>query len=153
MNSYNDIGNSSTLASIASRHKSPACLVRVAEETVRIQEETGYPQTIILSGVSGSGKTHNSMILLRSLFDIAGGGPGTDFFKHLSASLTVLKSLGSARTPSSRESSRIVSGLLHLLHFDNCNYFVANAGTLHRNGSERGVSVQKQDTLLLPGPE
>ena len=73
------------------------------------QGDTGYPQAIILSGSSGSGKSYASMVLLRQLFDIAGGGPETDAFKHLAAAFTVLRSLGSARTAANKESSRIVS--------------------------------------------
>lgn len=83
-------------------------LVRVVQEAVRQQSETGYPQAIILSGCSGSGKTYASMLLLRQLFDAAGGGPETDAFKHLSAAFTVLRSLGSAKTQANSESSRIV---------------------------------------------
>jgi len=49
------------------------------------------------------------MVLLRQLFDLAGGGPETDAFKHLAAAFTVLRSLGSAKTAANRESSRIVS--------------------------------------------
>jgi len=49
------------------------------------------------------------MLLLRQLFDVAGGGPETDAFKHLAAAFTVLRSLGSAKTVSNSESSRIVS--------------------------------------------
>lgn len=48
------------------------------------------------------------MLLLRQLFDAAGGGPETDAFKHLSAAFTVLRSLGSAKTQANSESSRIV---------------------------------------------
>lgn len=48
------------------------------------------------------------MLLLRQLFEIAGGGPETDAFKHLAAAFTVLRSLGSAKTASSSEASRIV---------------------------------------------
>nr|XP_027238453.1 unconventional myosin-IXb-like [Penaeus vannamei] len=58
-------------------------------------------------GASGSGKTYTSMLLLRQLFDVAGGGPETDAFKHLAAAFTVLRSLGSAKTSSNTESSRI----------------------------------------------
>ncbi|XP_029347994.1 unconventional myosin-If-like [Acyrthosiphon pisum] len=47
------------------------------------------------------------MLLLRQLFDVAGGGPETDAFKHLAAAFTVLRSLGSAKTSSNSESSRI----------------------------------------------
>ena len=49
------------------------------------------------------------MLLLRQLFDAAGGGPETDAFKHLAAAFTVLRSLGSAKTQANSESSRIVS--------------------------------------------
>lgn len=55
------------------------------------------------------------MLLLRQLFDVAGGGPETDAFKHLAAAFTVLRSLGSAKTQANSESSRIV--ILFSLHF------------------------------------
>ena len=85
---------------------------------MRLQGESGYPQAIIISGSSGSGKTHTSMVALRQLFNAAaraagGSGSGcgteTDTFKHLSASFTVLRSLGTAKNNCNRESSRIVS--------------------------------------------
>ena len=59
--------------------------------------------------MSGSGKTYTASQLLRQLFDVAGGGPETDSFKHLSAAFTVLRSLGSAATVSNPEASRMVS--------------------------------------------
>lgn len=83
-------------------------LARLVHTAVRHQADTGYPQAIILSGVSGSGKTYASMVLLRRLFDVAGGGPETDAFKHLAAAFTVLRSLGTASTPANTHSSRIV---------------------------------------------
>jgi dachs protein len=49
------------------------------------------------------------MQLLRQLFDIAGGGSETDAFKHLSATLTVLRSLTSAATITNPDCSRVVS--------------------------------------------
>ncbi|KAF0300387.1 Myosin-VIIa [Amphibalanus amphitrite] len=106
LNSYNDLGNPLTLTSTRAVAQAPQ-LQRVVNEAVRQQSETGYPQAIILSGSSGSGKTYASMLLLRQLFDVAGGGPETDAFKHLAAAFTVLRSLGSARTTSNSESSRI----------------------------------------------
>lgn len=63
-------------------------------------------------GTSGSGKSHASMLLLRQLFAVAGGGPETDAFKHLAAAFTVLRSLGSAKTITNSESSRIVSQII-----------------------------------------
>lgn len=62
----------------------------------------------LILGASGAGKTHCSMLLLRQLFAVAGGGPETDAFKHLAAAFTVLRSLGSAKTTTNSESSRIV---------------------------------------------
>lgn len=41
------------------------------------------------------------------ILNISGGGQETDAFKHLAAAFTVLRSLGSAKTSSNSESSRI----------------------------------------------
>lgn len=136
MNPYTDVGNPLTLTSTRTVPLAPQ-LNKVVQEAVRQQSETGYPQAIILSGkspsgfiaflfvlsrirspkfpstgASGSGKTYASMLLLRQLFDVAGGGPETDAFKHLAAAFTVLRSLGSAKTATNSESSRIVSASL-----------------------------------------
>ena len=54
-------------------------------------------------------RDRNSFGIFRQLFDIAGGGPETDAFKHVAAAFSVLRSLGSAKTAANRESSRIVS--------------------------------------------
>ncbi|KAK6632528.1 hypothetical protein RUM43_013296 [Polyplax serrata] len=106
VNPYQDVGNPLTLTSTKNKVLSER-LLHVVKEAVNQQSETGYPQAIILSGCSGSGKTYTSMLLLRQLFKIAGGGPETDAFKHLAAAFTVLRSLGSAKTASSCEASRI----------------------------------------------
>lgn len=111
LNPYTNVGNPLTLSStrvlpLASQ------LERVVSDAVRQQADTGYPQAIILSGSSGSGKTFCSMLLLRQLFAIAGGGYETDAFKHLAAAFTVLRSLGSAKTAENSESSRIVSFII-----------------------------------------
>ncbi|KAF5298984.1 hypothetical protein FQA39_LY11616 [Lamprigera yunnana] len=106
VNAYRDVGNSLTLNSTRGLPLSSQ-LNKVVQEAVRQQSETGYPQAIILSGTSGSGKSHASMLLLRQLFAVAGGGPETDAFKHLAAAFTVLRSLGSAKTATNSESSRI----------------------------------------------
>lgn len=140
VNPYTDVGNPLTLTSTRTVPLAPQ-LNKVVQEAVRQQSETGYPQAIILSGkspngfillssllfalsnrirslefppagTSGSGKTYASMLLLRQLFDVAGGGPETDAFKHLAAAFTVLRSLGSAKTATNSESSRIVSASL-----------------------------------------
>ncbi|XP_058058958.1 unconventional myosin-Ia [Anopheles bellator] len=106
VNPYHDVGNPLTLSSTRSVPLAQQ-LRKIVQEAVRQQAETGYPQAIILSGTSGSGKTHCSMLLLRQLFAVAGGGPETDAFKHLAAAFTVLRSLGSAKTATNSESSRI----------------------------------------------
>ncbi|KAM7296006.1 putative myosin X [Ixodes scapularis] len=109
VNAYQDVGNPLTLRSA---HASARCpqLLQVVQEAARQQAETGYPQAIILSGENGSGKTYASMLLLRQLFDVAGGGSETDAFKHLAAAFTVLRSLGSAKTAANAQSSRICVG-------------------------------------------
>lgn len=104
VNPYTDACNALTLT--AARAHRPE-LARLVHDAVRHQADTGYPQAIILSGVSGSGKTYASMVLLRRLFDVAGGGPETDAFKHLAAAFTVLRALGTAATPANTHSSRI----------------------------------------------
>ncbi|CAH0729426.1 unnamed protein product, partial [Brenthis ino] len=104
MNAYTDAGNALTPG--AARAQRPE-LARLVHDAVRHQADTGSPQAIILSGVSGSGKTYASMVLLRRLFDVAGGGPETDAFKHLAAAFTVLRSLGTAATHANSHSSRI----------------------------------------------
>ncbi|KAH8410552.1 hypothetical protein KR009_001327, partial [Drosophila setifemur] len=106
INPYLDVGNSLTLTSTRALPLAPQ-LQKIVQEAVRQQSETGYPQAIILSGTSGAGKTANAMLMLRQLFAIAGGGPETDAFKHLAAAFTVLRSLGSAKTTTNSESSRI----------------------------------------------
>eukprot|EP00095_Tigriopus_kingsejongensis_P002709 maker-scaffold809_size94238-snap-gene-0.26 protein:Tk02709 transcript:maker-scaffold809_size94238-snap-gene-0.26-mRNA-1 annotation:"myosin-i heavy chain" len=106
LNPYRDIGNPLTLTSTKSSSAGPE-LSKVIQEVIRLQGESGYPQAIIVSGACGSGKTHTSMVVLRHLFESAGGGTETDTFKHLAASFTVLRSLGAAKTTSNRESSRI----------------------------------------------
>ena len=115
VNPYRDVGNPLTLTS--TREATYGCpeLGRVVQEAVRMQGESGYPQAIIVSGASGSGKTFASMAILRKLFEIAGGGSctagsnghETDTFKHLAAAFTVLRSLCTAKTATNRESSRV----------------------------------------------
>ncbi|XP_062589716.1 uncharacterized protein LOC134251341 [Saccostrea cucullata] len=79
----------------------------LVREAVTQHTDTGHSQAIICSGESGSGKTFCAMHMLRQLFDLAGGGSETDAFKHLSATLTVLRSLCSATTVTNSESSRV----------------------------------------------
>lgn len=62
------------------------------------------------------------MIILRQLFNLVGGGPETDAFKHLAAAFTVLRSLGSAKTIENSESSRIVR--FHYLLFIIIYHFI-----------------------------
>ena len=109
VNSFNNVGNPLTLESTKDSTDECSELKKVAEEAVRLQTESGYPQAIIVSGISGSGKTHASMVLLRHLFTLAEGisHETSDALKHMSAAFTVLRSLGTAQTATNRESSRI----------------------------------------------
>ncbi|KAI1301352.1 Unconventional myosin-VIIb [Halotydeus destructor] len=91
VNSLHHVGNALTLSSVQAEASRTPQLLRVVQDAVRQQSETGYPQAIIF----------------RHLFDAAGGGPETDAFKHLAAAFTVLRSLGSAKVASNSDSSRI----------------------------------------------
>ncbi|EAA13850.4 AGAP009933-PA, partial [Anopheles gambiae str. PEST] len=148
VNPYHDVGNPLTLSSTRSVPLAPQ-LRKIVQEAVRQQAETGYPQAIILSGTSGSGKTHCSMLLLRQLFAVAGGGPETDAFKHLAAAFTVLRSLGSAKTTTNSESSRIVTQVVDncqkciLYNYNNILYFMF----LFNQG--QFIEVQVTDGALL----
>ncbi|XP_077979493.1 uncharacterized protein LOC144434854 [Glandiceps talaboti] len=122
-------------------------LLNVVKEAVRLQTETGYSQAIVLSGESGSGKTYSSLLLLRQLFDVAGGGPETDAFKHVSAAITVLRSLGSAATAQNSESSRM--GYYTEVHVSegvifrtkiHC-YFVDQSRITHTSPQEKGYHI------------
>lgn len=156
INPYKDIGNALTLSSTRSLSLAPQ-LHKIVQEAVRQQAETGYPQAIILSGTSGAGKTHCSMLLLRQLFAVAGGGPETDAFKHLAAAFTVLRSLGSAKTTTNSESSRIVSQSYSLFSvvigklFSSIFYFI-NTGSIYWSTSNWWCSVSNENSLLLFGP-
>ncbi|XP_064477928.1 myosin-I heavy chain-like [Ornithodoros turicata] len=107
VNPYQDVGNPLTLSSASAAAARCPQLRHVVQEAARQQSDTGYPQAIILSGENGSGKTYASMLILRQLFDVAGGGSETDAFKHLAAAFTVLRSLGCAKTTVNAQSSRI----------------------------------------------
>lgn len=107
MNSMKDVGNPLTLTSALPASESCPELSRVVDECVRLQNETGYPQTIIVSGLSGSGKTYATMALLKHLVAVTNNSASSDNLKQLSAAFTVLRSLGSAQTATNRESSRI----------------------------------------------
>lgn len=109
VNPFRDVGNPLTLSSTKEAASRCPELDRVVQEAVRMQSESGYPQAIIVSGSSGSGKTFTSMTLLRKLFEVAGAGGSheTDTFKHLAAAFTVIRSLCTAKTASNRESSRV----------------------------------------------
>ena len=80
-------------------------------------------QDVICSGESGSGKTHHALRMLRQLYNVVGGGCETDSFKHLQASLTVLRSLGSAATLTNQDSSRMVSNV-DTVYVTVQNYFI-----------------------------
>lgn len=49
INPYHDLGNPLTLSSTRSISMAPQ-LIKIVQEAVRQQAETGYPQAIILSG-------------------------------------------------------------------------------------------------------
>ncbi|GFR96066.1 myosin IB heavy chain [Elysia marginata] len=98
-----------------------------------------HPQVILVSGESGSGKTHSSMEMLRLLLEAAGGGSQTDAFKYLSAALTVVRAMSSALTVANADSSRVVSG--------------QRPGHVHRECDVRLSRVQNKNSLSVCGYE
>lgn len=147
-NRLTSTNNPLTLGSTSEFPISPD-LQGVVVETLRQQADTGYPQAIILSGVSGAGKTYTSMLILRQLFLLAGGGTSSDAFKHLSASITVLRSLGTASTVLNRDSSRVVS-YQWLTNMQDNQLITFLLGTLHRSSGHGRYRISDQGALLLP---
>ena len=81
---------------------------------------SGLAQAVFFTGESASGKTFSSQKFLRELFLMSGGrgagsGSGTDLFKNVLVSITVLRALCSARTSKSLDSSRMMR--LFELHY------------------------------------
>ncbi|XP_041362626.1 unconventional myosin-IXb-like isoform X2 [Gigantopelta aegis] len=84
------------------------CLLQGAVHNILAHHaDSGHSQVVLVSGESGSGKTYCALQLLRQLFEEAGGGTQADIFKHVSATMTVLGSLGSAATVANTESTRV----------------------------------------------
>ena len=73
------------------------------------QQASGKSQSIVLTGASGSGKTHTSVQVVSRLFELCGNySHQTDMCKHLEAAYRVLAPLTQATTKDNRDSSRMV---------------------------------------------
>ena len=73
------------------------------------QQASGKSQSIVLTGASGSGKTHTSFQVVSRLFELCGNySHQTDMCKHLEAAYRVLAPLTQATTKDNRDSSRMV---------------------------------------------
>lgn len=105
VNPYREVGNPLTLTSTREAASSAGCaeLGQVVQEAVRMQRESGYPQAVIVSGSSGSGKTFTSMALLRKLFEVAGGcgAPSSSMAASGSGGLPVFPGASALTTGSS----------------------------------------------------
>ncbi|KAL8600885.1 hypothetical protein ACOMHN_045023 [Nucella lapillus] len=84
-----------------------SALCNLVSAAVSQHADTAQSQVILVSGESGSGKTHYALSALHRLYSAAGGGAGTDAFRCLSAAITVLAGLTSAAIPSNPDSSRM----------------------------------------------
>ena len=72
------------------------------------QQASGRSQSIVLTGASGSGKTHTSLQVVSRLFQLSGYSHQTDMCKHLEAAYRVLGPLTQTATAENRHSSRMV---------------------------------------------
>ncbi|XP_062508859.1 unconventional myosin-X-like isoform X2 [Corticium candelabrum] len=82
-------------------------LEAVAREVLDGVIECGESQSMVLTGESGSGKTHAAQLLVRSIFQLCGGNKNADTFKVLAASLSMMQSLGCAWTEGNSNASRV----------------------------------------------
>jgi hypothetical protein len=82
-------------------------LESLAREVLDRLLDTGQSQSIVLTGESGSGKTHAAQLLVRSIFQLCGGSKNADTFKVLAASLSMLLSLSCAWTEANSNASRV----------------------------------------------
>ncbi|XP_015753714.1 PREDICTED: unconventional myosin-X-like, partial [Acropora digitifera] len=82
-------------------------LQRVIQTVTRKLAASSTPQVIVLSGSGGSGKTFTASAFVQQLLEHSGGGLDSDICKHFLASLTVIHSLGSAKTTTNSNSSRM----------------------------------------------
>ncbi|EFC43817.1 myosin, partial [Naegleria gruberi] len=79
----------------------------IAENAFRTMKETRQPQTIIVNGESGSGKTESSKLILKYLTVVSQNGPSSYFVKHvLTESNQLLEAFGNAKTLHCDNSSR-----------------------------------------------
>ena len=78
------------------------------DEILSSQQASGRSQSIVLTGASGSGKTHTSLQVVSRLFQLSGYSHQTDMCKHLEAAYRVLGPLTQTATKENRDSSRMV---------------------------------------------
>ena len=88
-----------------------ANLKKLATQAHENLAASGLGQAVFFTGEAASGKTFSSQRFLREILLISGGrttGSGTDLFKNVLASITVLRALCSAKTAISPDSSRMM---------------------------------------------
>jgi myosin-1 len=82
-------------------------LFSLAEATFRAMKETGKPQSVIISGESGSGKTVSARIILDYFAQVSESGGAKDYIsKVMINSNPILEAFGNAKTLRNDNSSR-----------------------------------------------
>eukprot|EP01027_Heterolobosea_sp_BB2_P004948 GEZU01007613.1.p2 GENE.GEZU01007613.1~~GEZU01007613.1.p2 ORF type:complete len:223 (+),score=48.05 GEZU01007613.1:194-862(+) len=85
-------------------------LYSLAEDAYRTMRDTGKPQTVIISGESGAGKTEASKIMLDYISAVSVSGLATEAVKKAILECNpVLEAFGNAKTLKNDNSSRFVS--------------------------------------------
>ena len=159
----------------------PYCVAERAYRSLLLPAERVTPQSIVVSGESGAGKTESTKIVLRYLAwraepaeHAASHSPALDINQKLLQSNPLLESLGNAKTQRNHNSSRFgkyirlsfapVAGGLRLLGGEVDTYLLETSRVVHQSKGERsfhafyellrGASPSQLDEYgLSNGPE
>jgi hypothetical protein len=141
-------------------------LESLAREVLDRLLDTGQSQSIVLTGESGSGKTHAAQLLVRSIFQLCGGSKNADTFKVLAASLSMLLSLSCAWTEANSNASRVGHYIELTIEGKSVQpacywYYVDQGRVAQKNSKERnfhifyqmlaGLTQEERGETELPG--
>ncbi|CAB1098436.1 unnamed protein product [Ectocarpus sp. CCAP 1310/34] len=135
------------------RRDLPAHIYKSTAAAYRALLEGQEDQSILISGVSGAGKTETAKLLLGHLASVAGseeGGVGSERIQHMVECTVVLESFGNAVMMGNNNSSRY--GVVTQLQFDdgdipkmvgslNTTYLLEKSRVVSRSSRERNFHV------------
>ncbi|CAM9103141.1 unnamed protein product, partial [Hapterophycus canaliculatus] len=135
------------------RRDLPAHIYKSTAAAYRALLEGQEDQSILISGVSGAGKTETAKLLLGHLASVAGseeGGVGSERIQHMVECTVVLESFGNAVMMGNNNSSRY--GVVTQLQFDdgdipkmvgslNRTYLLEKSRVVSRSSRERNFHV------------